>query len=47
MSIAETKIKECFEGLIAIDGQCGELAPSSGIFTKKIIFSRDIRLSRY
>lgn len=46
MSIAETKIKECFEDLIKIDGQCGETAPTSGIFLKKLGVTRS-ELSQY
>lgn len=40
MSASGNKIKSCFEGLIAIDGLCGEAAPSTGIFLKKLGVTR-------
>jgi hypothetical protein len=46
MSANQNKIISCFEGLIAIDGTCGEDSPSSGIFLKKLGVTRS-ELSQY
>lgn len=40
MSVNTATITKCFQGLIALDGQCGEAIPSSGIFTKKLGVTR-------
>lgn len=46
MSATGNKLLSCFEGLVAIDGTCGEASPSSGIFLKKLGVTRS-ELSQY
>lgn len=40
MSTPTASTKKCFDGLLAIDGQCGEPAPSSGIFLRQLGLTR-------
>jgi len=40
MSASSSLLKTCFKSLVAIDGQCGESSPTSGIYLRKLGVSR-------